>query len=121
MARLFRGVCTALTAAVLAAPLAHAQDEKQLEDWQERILRALEDADPEKSASTAERGEGAGAPAARQGYSAQPGTDAAAARAAEEARRRYGGQALAVVRVGEAYRVRLLLDSGRVTTVTIRD
>jgi hypothetical protein len=42
-----------------------------------------------------------------------------AAAAAEAARRRYGGRVLAVGRVGDRYRVRLLLDGGRVVTVEI--
>jgi hypothetical protein len=114
---LLRSACLALAVTLLTATPVRAQDEDRLEEWQRQILRALEDAAP-----NAEGGGDARSDADdRQSYTRQPGTDAAAARAADEARRRYGGQPLAVVRVGDAYRVRLLLDSGRVTTVTIRD
>lgn len=41
-----------------------------------------------------------------------------AARRAQDA---YGGRVLGVKRKGDSYRVRLLLDEGRVTTVTIRE
>ena len=41
--------------------------------------------------------------------------------AAAEAQRRYGGRALAVGRSRDGYRVRLLGEDGRVTTVTIED
>jgi len=39
----------------------------------------------------------------------------------EAASRRAAAEALAVVRVGDGHRVRLLLEGGRVTTVTIKD
>lgn len=42
------------------------------------------------------------------------------AEAAAKARARYGGKVLKVQRKGDAYRVRLLQESGRVITVTIR-
>ncbi|MBN7797845.1 PepSY domain-containing protein [Parahaliea mediterranea] len=41
--------------------------------------------------------------------------------AAAIAQSRHGGKVLKVTRKGGAYRVKLLLDSGRVTTVTIRE
>lgn len=41
--------------------------------------------------------------------------------AARRARDTYGGRVLGVKRKGDSYRVRLLLDEGRVTTVTIRE
>jgi hypothetical protein len=107
---LTRLACSALLAALLAGPLnaapARAQDrDGDLEDWQRRILRALEEA---------------GEPA-REGAENYRGSapDDGAAEAAERARRRYGGRVLAVGRVGEVYRVRLLLDTGRVVTVEV--
>lgn len=86
-----------------------AQDrQERLEDWQRRILDAIEDA--------GRPGEGAPADSWR-------GTldDEAAAAAAEKARRRYGGRVLAVGRVGDVYRVRLLLDDGRVITAEVSE
>jgi hypothetical protein len=111
-------VAIGLVFSLALTPLAPAwgQDDR-LEEWQERILRALEEAEDDE----AEEDEGRRGARGRQSYSRQPGNDAGAARAAEQARRQYGGQALAVVRVGDVYRVRLLLDNGRVTTVTIED
>jgi hypothetical protein len=47
--------------------------------------------------------------------------DPAARKAARRAEKQTGGRALAVTRVKEGYRVRLLLKGGRVTTVVIRD
>jgi hypothetical protein len=47
--------------------------------------------------------------------------DPGARRAAERAVARHGGRVLSVVAVGERYRVRLLLDSGRVMTATVED
>ena len=44
-----------------------------------------------------------------------------AAEAAARARARHGGKVLKVSPQGEGYRVKLLTDSGRVLTVTIRD
>lgn len=41
--------------------------------------------------------------------------------AARRAKAQYGGRVLKVTRKGKSYRVRLLQDSGRVLTVTIRD
>lgn len=57
----------------------------------------------------------------RRRWSPEPGETAASRAAAAKAERRYGGRALAVVRVREGHKVRLLLDGGRVTTVLIRD
>jgi hypothetical protein len=88
-----------------ASVRAQARD-GELEDWQRRILRALEEA------GEADRGGGADA------YRGSAPDDGAA-QAAERARQRYGGRVLAVGRVGEVYRVRLLLDSGRVVTVEV--
>ncbi|TCO76709.1 hypothetical protein EV688_104163 [Chromatocurvus halotolerans] len=49
----------------------------------------------------------------------EPRLDArSAARRAQDA---HGGRVLGVKRTGDSYRVRLLLDEGRVTTVTIRE
>ena len=44
-----------------------------------------------------------------------------AAKAAAKAEQIYGGRALAVTPYREGFRVRLLLEGGRVTTVTIED
>lgn len=41
--------------------------------------------------------------------------------AAKKARAKHGGKVLKVSRKGNAYRVKLLKESGRVVTVTIRD
>jgi len=41
--------------------------------------------------------------------------------AAEKARATHGGKVLKVTREGKGYRVKLLLDSGRVVTVQVRD
>ena len=110
---MLRAFCLGMALAVLSAGPLAAQEDEGLEEWQQRILRALEDADADAETPADTRD--------RQNYSSQPGDAMDEARAAEEARRRYGGRALAVVRVGDSYRVRLLLDSGHVTTVTIRD
>jgi hypothetical protein len=61
------------------------EQEERLEEWQRRLLDALEDA---------------GGPAQEGSTDAWRGTldDEAAAAAAEEARRRYGGRVLAVGR-----------------------
>ena len=44
-----------------------------------------------------------------------------AQQAADKARAKHGGKVLKVTRKGKAYRVKLLKDSGRVVTVTIKD
>ncbi|MEE4276847.1 MAG: hypothetical protein V2I82_00090 [Halieaceae bacterium] len=86
--------------------LSAQERDRGLEKWQRRLLEALEESD---------RGNrGRGAESYRSGAD-----DAGAAEAAERARQRYGGRVLAVGRVGNAYRVRLLLDGGRVVTVEI--
>ncbi|MFT7289435.1 MAG: putative membrane protein YkoI [Halieaceae bacterium] len=97
-----------------AAPL-WAIDQSELEAWQERILRTLErqeqkrdDVDKEDS----QRGESLAEPRRR---------DSGASEAATRASKRYGGRVLAVARSGDGYRVRLLLENGRVTTVEIQD
>ncbi|MEE4110731.1 MAG: hypothetical protein V2I24_15375 [Halieaceae bacterium] len=90
-----------------AGAVAQAQEqEERLEEWQRRLLDALEDA---------------GRPVEEGAADAWRGTldDEAAAAAAEKARRRYGGRVLAVGRVGDGYRVRLLLDDGRVITTEV--
>jgi hypothetical protein len=98
---------------LISAPLA-ANDE--LEVWQERILRALE-----RSGEQEPRRDDGAAREGRQSLVAPERADAGARAAAAEARRRYGGRPLAVVRGRDGYRVRLLRDDGRVTTVTIGD
>jgi hypothetical protein len=86
-----------------------AQDrEERLEEWQRRILEAIE---------ASGRGEGAPSQDAWRGTL----DDEAAAAAARKARKRHGGRVLAVGRVGDAYRVRLLLDDGRVITVEVAE
>lgn len=86
-----------------------AQEDERLEDWQRQILRALEAADAEDPNEDDED--------ERESYLRGSRKDRGAAEAAEWARQRYGGQPLASVRVGDGYRVRLLLDDGRVVTV----
>lgn len=95
----------------------HAQNRDQpLEAWQRRILEALEEAgDPARDSLRNPSRQGA-----PQSYRGAGGDEAAAA-AAERARKRYGGRVLAVGRVGDGYRVRLLLDDGRVMTVDVAD
>ncbi|MEM1145413.1 MAG: hypothetical protein AAGI88_22775 [Pseudomonadota bacterium] len=56
----------------------------------------------------------------RDNYSTQ-GSNKELAQAAARAERRYGGKALAVRKVGDRYRVRLLLPDGRVKTVDISE
>jgi hypothetical protein len=100
-----------------AAPAWAGQDE--LEAWQSRILEALEQArERAEDASGAESEKGRDD---RQSLTAPGAGENGARDAAEEAQRRFGGRPLAVSRVGEGYRVRLLLDDGRVRTVVIRD
>ena len=94
---------------VLTLGPALAQErEDDLEDWQQRILEAIE------------RGGESGRGPASEAYR-QSAPDDAAAAAAEQARREHGGRVLAVGRIGDSYRVRLLLDSGRVVTVEVPD
>lgn len=99
-------------ALALPAPAPAADDEKKdkLEPWQQRLLRALEQ-------RQAEEPEDPGRRALRAPGEGDPG----AARAAAAAQARFGGRPLAVLPSGDGYRVRLLLDSGRVVTVEIRD
>ena len=93
-------------------PPVHAQDEGELEGWQRRILEALEESERSRGAARDDERRALTAPGR-----GDPGASAAAARAQQI----HGGQPLAVVRFKGGYRVRLLLDSGRVTTVEIRD
>jgi starvation-inducible outer membrane lipoprotein len=58
---------------------------------------------------------------AQQGQGAQKQSGLTAQEAAAKARARYGGKVLKVTRKGDGYQVRLLQDSGRVVTVTIRE
>jgi hypothetical protein len=83
-------------------------DDGRLEEWQRRLLDAIE---------------GAGQPESDSSPEAWRGSldDEGAAVAAEKARQRHGGRVLAVGRIGEVYRVRLLLDDGRVITTEIAD
>ena len=88
---------------------AAAQDrEERLEAWQRKLLEAIEESG---------RGEGEPSPEAWRGTL----DDEAAAAAAREARKRHGGRVLAVGRVGDSYRVRLLLENGRVITVEVAE
>lgn len=104
------GLCrfVALCCLLCSAGVVAQEPEDRLEEWQRRLLDALEDA---------------GRPAEEGPPDAWRGTldDEAAAAAAEKARRRYGGRVLAVGRVGDGYRVRLLLDDGRVITTEVRE
>ena len=103
---------TTIPVLFLGAPSALAdQDPDKLEDWQRQILRALEAAEAQDP--------GEGDP--RSSYRSSPSEDSGAAEAAEKARQRYGGKPLAAVRVGDRYRVRLLLDDGRVVTVDVNE
>lgn len=113
----------ALLAVCLSLPFnpARAQDDDELEAWQKRILRALEEGAEEGRDAAGDEGAVRAPDTSRQGYARPQPDDREATRAAEEARRRYGGRALAVMRVGDGFRVRLLLDNGRVMTVTIED
>ena len=91
----------ALSVDVLAAP----QDE--LEEWQRRILEAIEDVESEEDG--------------KRGYSREPRRDDGASEAAAKARREHGGEVLAVVPAKGGYKVRLLKRDGRVVTVTVKD
>jgi hypothetical protein len=99
--------CLLLLAA--GPPPAAAQSDDRLENWQRRVLRALE-RDADRRAGDQ-----------RQSLRAPDARDPEAAAAAAKAQARYGGRPLAVARVGDRYRVRLLLDDGRVVTVDVRD
>lgn len=58
---------------------------------------------------------------AQQGQGAQKQSGLTAQEAAAKARARYGGKVLKVTRKGDGFQVRLLQESGRVVTVTIRE
>lgn len=109
-----RPLLTLLLSLALYLPAASpwAADQADLKEWRERILRSLEREEVPGRDS---------AEAPREGLvdqrTAQAGADAAAA----QAQKQYGGRVLAVSRSRGAYRVRLLLDDGRVTTVTVPD
>ena len=90
-------------------------DENDIERWRQRMLRALEDSTSRKP----ERAQGEDDK--RQSLAGPRADDPRASAAAAEARRRYGGRPLAVVPYRDGYRVRLLLEDGRVTTVEIED
>lgn len=101
-----------LTAALFLMSLSigvnvHADRDDDMEPWQKRILEALEAAD-----EPADR---------RNQYSREKAEDEGASEAAKKARRTHGGKVLAVVPHKGGYRVRLLLDDGRVKTVRIED
>lgn len=96
--------------ALLSPVPAYAQDGQDLEEWQKKILKAIEASETDAPSSSD-----------RRGYSKDKADDGGAARAAQSARKRYGGKVLAVVKSGGAYRVRLLGQDGRVSTVTIRE
>lgn len=85
-----------------------AQDKQKLEEWQKRILEAMES---QEQPSPLDNG--------RRSYNTED--NSGAARAAAAARRQHGGKVLAVVKRGDVYRVRLLRDDGHVTTVTVRE
>lgn len=112
-------LCTAL----FQSRVALAQSDRELEGWQQRILQALEKAEDSREGQRDnprddQRVRSAGE---RQSLSTQNGRDPGASAAAARAQSRYGGRVLAVMPTGSGYRVRLLLDDGRVTTVDIRD
>lgn len=97
----------------LAALPAHADDDDDLKGWQRRMLRALERSE--------QKSEGRDRGGDRQSLVAPGRRDEGASAAAARAQSRYGGRPLAVTRGEGGYRVRLLLDNGRVTTVQIDD
>lgn len=97
----FAALFFTLSVHCIAAP----QDE--LEDWQRRILEAIEDVESEDDG--------------RRGYSREPRRDDGASEAAAKARREHGGEVLAVVPTNGGYKVRLLKPDGRVVTVTVKD
>ncbi|KGE04344.1 hypothetical protein [Pseudohaliea rubra] len=108
-----------LTVALLVGSAGLRADDDGLEAWQERILRALERGREERGDDRdQDRDRG---PSSRQSLVAPAGGDPGARAAAAEAQRRHGGRALAVGRSRDGYRVRLLREDGRVTTVTIED
>jgi hypothetical protein len=123
---LARWLCLPLLVTALLAGSAGARaDDDGLEPWQKRILRALEQGRDERDDDRSRdrdrgRERDSGQPP-RQSLVAPSGRDAGARAAAAEAQRRYGGRALAVGRSRDGYRVRLLREDGRVTTVTIAD
>lgn len=94
-----------------AGPL-WAADQEDLKEWRERILRSLE---------REETGSSQASPGRRESLSDQRPAEAGADAAAARAQKQYGGRVLAVSRSRGAYRVRLLLDDGRVTTVKVPD
>ncbi len=106
-----------LVVALLAGSAGARADDDGLEAWQERILRALERDRDERDRDREEERERP----PRESLVAPNGGDGGARAAAAEAQRRYGGRALAVGRSRDGYRVRLLGEDGRVTTVTIED
>jgi hypothetical protein len=114
-----------LVVALFAGSAASRADDDGLEAWQERILRALErdrDArDEGRDGDRDDRRSEGREPPPRESLVAPGGGDGGARAAAAEAQRRYGGRALAVGRSRDGYRVRLLGEDGRVTTVTIED
>jgi len=91
---------------LLVAEASAQSDDDRLEEWQRRILEAIEDTVQPESDLPPESWRGTL-------------DDEEAAAAAEKARQRYGGRVLAVGRIGDVYRVRLLLDDGSVITTEI--
>ncbi|MEQ8515953.1 MAG: hypothetical protein RIC38_10150 [Chromatocurvus sp.] len=117
-----------LVLVALAHPLAA---QPALPDWlgdvlEERATRADERDDREEREERRQRDSDRGSPSQLReralDWRGEPGEPRLDARsAARRAREAYGGRVLGVKRKGDSYRVRLLLDEGRVTTVTIRE
>lgn len=101
--------CLLVGVCAVSMPL-QAQKGEALEGWQKKVLEAIEESE-----------QGASGRNNRRAYSRDRQSDRGAARAAEKARKRYGGEVLAVVKAGKVYRVRLLRKDGRVVTVTIEE
>ncbi|MEQ8262007.1 hypothetical protein [Pseudohaliea sp.] len=114
-----------LVFALFAGSAGTRADDNGLEAWQERILRALERDRDARDGDRDENRDGKRYDSRerppRESLVAPGGGDSGARAAAAEAQRRYGGRALAVGRSRDGYRVRLLGEDGRVTTVTIED
>lgn len=89
-----------------------AADQEDLQEWRERILRSLEREESRNPQAS---------PGRRESLTDRRPTEAGADAAAAQAQKQYGGRVLAVSRARDAYRVRLLLPDGRVTTVKVPD
>lgn len=106
---------TLLLCLIFVASGVEAEKDKPLERWQERVIEALE-----QSGRGKDRGRSpSGASSQSLGNPGRP--DPGASSAAARAQQQHGGRALAVIPANGGYRVRLLMDDGRVVTVQIRE